>query len=941
MFKKVISVAMLLACVFTTYAQQWPTIEQLTPLPLNDKVKSGVLPNGLSYYILHNEEPKDRANFYIAQKVGSTLETPEQLGLAHFLEHMAFNGTTHFPGKTMLEYLQSKGIRFGADINAYTSFDETVYNINNVPTNDKELIDNVLMVLHDWSGDILLETEEIDAERGVIESEWRSRNNAQFRMFSSLLPKIYEEYQYQQMPIGKMEIVKTFDPEVLRAYYKKWYRPDLQGIIIVGDFDANEMERKVKELFSTIEMPKNAAKRTYPKVSDNKKPIFASFSDPELTDLNTTISFKSEKVPFEIRNTVEMYYMTDIVETVLTTLFNNRLSEFSLSPECDYVSAGVFFDDYYISKTKDSFNIDVTAKKNTNDAVADAMAIVARAAKTGFTESEFDRAKEQIMANIEKQYNERDKRTNEAYGRELCRFFIDNEPAPGIETEYGLWQMILSQTPLEVFNGLASEVLTPDNMVVVTAAPQADGFELVGEQVLIKTITDAMNAKYEPYVDEVITEPLISNLPKPGSITNIEEDKVLGTTVYTLSNGVKVVLKPTDFAADEVIMTAYRDGGKQIYNGNQAANVAFMDNAFAASKWGPFDNKTLKKYMSGKKASLSFTVDNYTDELSGQSTVKDLPTLFELIYTVFTNLNPDPETFQVSLDKVRPMLENMQKDPQMIFAIKVNETQYPNNPLMAVPTVATLEAVDYPETLGMVKDVLKNAAEYTFIFTGNIDKATIRPLLEQYIATLPVGLRKKVKVETPIEMAKGQIDNTFKQPMQVQATEVFDVFSDALPFTVKNDIMVDMMGAILRIIFTNTLREEEGGTYSPYVGAVYQPHEGRWNLVYSFNTNAEMQAKMVKRAYDEYMNLLKNGTNETDFNKVKEAMIAQFEINSKKNNYWNSLLELQYRYPNVPIIKDYQEELKNVTLDEFNKFLKTVYSGKDRIQVIMEGVAAN
>ncbi|MDE6218265.1 MAG: insulinase family protein, partial [Muribaculaceae bacterium] len=351
--RKFLSLAMLLLAVFSLSAQQ------PQPLPLSQGVKSGVLPNGLHYYIMHNAEPKQRANFYIAQKVGSTLETQDQLGLAHFLEHMAFNGTTHYPGKSMLNYLQTKGIRFGADINAYTDFDETVYNINNVPTNDIQLMDSVLLVLHDWSGSILLEESEIDAERGVIREEWRSRNNAQIRMYTDLLPKIYQEYQYQQMPIGSMDVVMNFKPEVLRAYYKKWYRPDQQGIVIVGDFDAAEMEKKVIDLFSTIPMPENAAERTYPVVSSNDKPIFATFKDPELQYSLIMVHFKSDKTPFEVRNTDQGYLFDHVLPTMISKMINNRLAEYAQKPECPYMQAGVYFSNFMIAKTKDAFTIQI------------------------------------------------------------------------------------------------------------------------------------------------------------------------------------------------------------------------------------------------------------------------------------------------------------------------------------------------------------------------------------------------------------------------------------------------------------------------------------------------------------------------------------------------------------------------------------------------------
>ena len=910
-------------------------------LPVNPKVKHGILPNGLSYYIMHNEQPKERANFYIAQKVGSTLEDPDQLGLAHFLEHMAFNGTTHYPGKDMLNYLQSKGIRFGADINAYTSFDETVYNINNVPTTDKPLIDSVLLVLHDWSGDILLEESEIDAERGVIQEEWRSRNNAQIRMYTEILPKIYKEYQYQQMPIGKMDVVMNFKPEVLRAYYKKWYRPDQQGIIIVGDFDADEMEQKVIELFSTIIMPENAAPRTYPEVSNNIEPIFVSYSDPELTNMMTTISFKSDKTPFDQRNTVQAYLEDTILKQLIGMMINIRLSENALNPDCNYSYSGVYFGNFYFSKTKDSFNIRVIAKNNSEKAVADAMAVVSRACKTGFNETEYDRAKQELIAGLEKQLAEVNKTNNASYGDELCRLFIDNEPAPGIEAEYQIWNMTLPMIPVEAINMAVAELLTIENMVVVTSAPKADGFELATESGMLSGIDTAMKAEYAALEEEKINEPLITYMPKKGSIISSSINEKFGTTEWTLSNGAKVILKPTDFAGDEILMTAYREGGKQIYDKSQAANVLMMEDVFESSKMGPFDTKTLRKYLAGKNVNLGFSVNTYTDMLKGYSTVKDLPYLFELIYTAFTNINPDEDTYKVNIDRARPMLANSEKNPQTIFFNQITSTRYDNNPLMLNPTVATLDEADYMQALGLVKAVLSNAGQFIFIFTGNIDIDSFKNYVEQYIATLPAIGEAHNTIKTPISISQGQIVNDFQQPMETPLTMVYDIYSGTnVPYTMKNKLMVELVGDILSNIFTDTLREEEGGTYSPQAGSQFTINNNTWDLSYIFFTNADMQDKLIKRADEELMKLLQNGADETNFNKAKQAKIKQYEIQSRKNGYWDGALMNQSRFPNDQIIEGYSETLNDITLSDFNTFIKNLYDGKNRIQVIMEGVEA-
>ncbi|MCH5239539.1 MAG: insulinase family protein [Muribaculaceae bacterium] len=916
--------------------------EQFQPLPVNPKVKSGVLPNGLSYYIMHNEEPKERANFYIAQKVGSTLEEPDQLGLAHFLEHMAFNGTKNYPGKNMLNYLQSKGIRFGADINAYTAFDETVYNINNVITTDKPLMDSVLLVLHDWSGEILLEEAEIEAERGVIQEEWRMRNNAQYRMYADVLPKIYDEYQYQQLPIGKMDVVMNFKPESLRAYYKKWYRPDQQGIIIVGDFDADEMEQKVISLFSTIEMPANAASREYPAVSDNEKPIFASFSDPELTNMMTTISFKSDKVPFELRNTLPIYIQEQIVERLISIMVNNRLNEFAQTPECRYAYAGVSFGDYWVSKTKSSFDVRVVAKTDSRDAVEDAMGVVVRAFKTGFNEAEFERASGEMTSAIEKQYNERYKTDNDALGRELCSFFTDNIPAPGIEMEYQMWQMMLPQIPVEAINQVVGQILTDNNIVVVTSAPEAEGFTIVSEDAMLSTLKQVMEAEYEALAEEKITEPLIPSLPAAGKIVNETENESLSAQVLTLSNGIKVVLKPTDFAGDEVLMYAFRNGGKRIYDASQANNVLMMDDVFETAKMGNFDNKTMRKYLAGKNVSLGFSINTYTDVINGTSTVKDLPTLFELIYTTFTNLNPDQETYNVNVDRYKPILENREKDPQFVFSKSIATTRYSNNPLMEPVSVATLNNMVYEESFNLVKAALGNPADYTFIFVGNITDETINPLIEQYIASLPTKPVVAPDYKSSFPVAEGQIKNDFTYPMTAPTTMVFDLYSQGnLPFTLQNDIMTELTGDILGNIYVETLREEEGGTYSPSASASYDPNTGNWQIVYVFFTNADQQAKLIARADDELQKLLKEGADEANFNKAKEAMIKQFEINSKKNAYWQSALFRQLRFPEVDYINSYESALQGITLQQFNDFMKNLYNGQNRIQVILEGVSAN
>lgn len=933
MIKRMLSAALLLVSAITAGAQ----MPQMQPMPLNPDVKHGKLPNGMEYFILHNEFPKDRANFYIAQKVGSTLETSEQLGLAHFLEHMAFNGTTHYPGKTMLNYLQAKGIRFGADINAYTDFDETVYNINNVPTSDVALMDSVLLVLHDWSGEILLEEDEINAERGVIEEEWRMRNSGFFRMYETILPSIYQEYQYQQMPIGKMEIVRNFPPEALRSYYKKWYRPDQQGIVIVGDFDAADMEKKVIDLFSKIPMPENAAERTYPSVSDNKEPIFVFYEDPELQYPRMDLAFKYDMTPFEMRNTVAGYVQDNLLEAIIAKLINNRLSEYMQKTECKYAYAGVRFDKFLVSKTKDAFNVVVIGKNDITQAFEEAAGIIARACKAGFTDSELSRVRDEMIASFEKSFNERNNTQSESLAKELIRHFVDNEPAPGISAEFELVKQILPALPVQAINEVARQLLTPENQVMIVSQPKREGMTVVTREQVVPVLEKALNAEYEAYVDEVITDPLIAKLPKPGKIKSQKEGK-FGTTVLTLSNGVKVVVKPTDFKSDEILMTAFRDGGMRSYAASDAPNVLLAGDAFNYSKLGKFDMSMLRKYLSGKRAVVGYGIGGTSNSLGGKSTVKDLPTLMELVYASFTDLNPDETTYNAQMDQIRTLLRNNDKDPKSVFERSVSSAKYGNNPMFMPVDVATIDAASYPKMVQMLKESMANAANYTFVFVGNIDMKTFRPLLEQYIATLPSkGKADAVKKLSPITLAKGKIDVDLKHEMQTPSTRVYDVYSDTnIPYSIENDIKISMIGSILGNIFTETLREEEGGTYSPHAWADLNPYTGEWTISYNFETNAKQQASLIKRAEEELNKLLANGADQANFNKVKEANLKQYEMAVRYNGYWQScLIDAEMGIDNIT---NHREILENLTLEDFNKFMKTLYNGKNRIQVVMEGV---
>lgn len=931
MVKKIFSLAFLLMCVLTMSAQ--------TPLPLNPQVRHGVLPNGLSYYLLKNTEPEGRANFYIAQKVGSTLENQDQLGLAHFLEHMAFNGSKNFPGKNMLNYLQSKGIRFGADINAYTSFDETVYNINSIPTSDEALMDSVLLALHDWSCALSLEGDEIEAERGVIHEEWRSRNDANTRMFNAVLPQLFDEYQYAQMPIGTMEVVLNFPHEALRSYYEKWYRPDQQGIVIVGDFDVDVMEKKVIDLFSKIEMPENAAERTYPPVSDNVEPKYITFEDPELQRTLIQLSFKKEKLPFEFRNSVEGYVQSYVVESILSAMINNRLSEMSQKADCPFVYAGVSFDNYWVAKTKYSFNVTIIPKDDVKSAFEVAMSEIVRACKTCFNDSELQRVKDQMLSRYEKMYNEREKTDSDDRAQEIIRHFIDNEPAPGIEAEYQMMQQMLPMIPVQIFNDFAKQILTKENQVLLVSQPQVEGKTLPAKEEMLSILNNAMNAEYEAYVDEVITDPLIEKMPKKSKIKKEYKGK-FGTTVMELSNGAKVIVKPTDYAADQIAFNAFSIGGQFNALENKEANpseLKLISAAVEASKFGTFDNIKLRKYLAGKNVGISFQMGKAIDNIYGQSTVKDLETMLQLNYLYFTDIRPDAETYNATIEQYRAMLKNAEKNPNTIFMDNVYKTWYDNNPIYTQLKYADLDAANYETMLNVAKKHLDNAADYTFTFVGNVDIDALRPLVEQYIATLPANKKKHDKLVYTGSQAKGQIVNDFKQEMETPSVQVFNIYSDNnIAYSIENEVKLSLLSDVLDIVYTNTLREEEGGTYSPATQAMINPFNNEWTVLYMFVTGDDSKEKLCKRAHEEFLKLLAEGTNEENFNKVKDAALNQYQINSKNNSYWQEAI-----YQNEmgqDVATNHEAAIKNLTLEEFNAFIKNLYNGNNRMQVIMNGI---
>lgn len=887
--KKIFSRLLLVFIGVVTFATT-ASAQMTDPLPLDPAVRKGTLPNGLTYYVRHNETPKGQADFYIAQKVGSILEEENQRGLAHFLEHMCFNGTENFPGNQIVSWLETKGVKFGRDLNAYTSIDETVYNINNVPVANEAVQDSCLLILHDWADGLLLLPEEIDKERGVIHEEWRMRNVGQQRLMEQLAPTVYPGSKYgYRLPIGTMEVVDNFKPQALRDYYEAWYRPDQQGIIVVGDIDVDRIENKIKEMFSPIKMPADAKERVYEAVPDNAETIYAIGADPEMDNARAMIFFKSDVIPVEMRNSM-VYEIQQAVTSLATMMLNNRLDEITASPDAPMAAAGSFYGNFYLSKTKDALTGVVIGKDgDILNGLKSVYREILRAKRGGFTVSEYDRAREELLSRLEKQYNNREKTENNTYVQEYVRNFIDNEPATGIEFEYQTAKMILPQLPVDVINQAFNELVSDSNRIVMVMMPEKEGFAVPTVDQVKQAMAEVDAEDIAAFVDEVKAEPLIANLPAPGKVVSTRELPEWGAVEWTLSNGAKVVAKHTDFKADEIVMDAQALGGTSIYPDSYNETLVALPMMLQQYGLGTYTYKDLQKYLQGKQCGVSMSFDTYVRDISGNSTPKDLKTMMELLYSNFTQFNLSADELQATKNTMIGVLHNQETNPQYIFGADLSKALYSNSRNYVVCT-ASIEAAKLDQITKIVKDATANAADYTFYFVGNFDPAQLQTLCEQYIATLP-GDAAKAQTKLPefnpaLGLQKGDKLTKFTAPMQTPQTFAAVVEFAKMPYTAKNALLASIAGQILTQRLLTTVREDMGAVYSISAqGRMSRTSIENAVMQSAFPMKPEMQDQVLEVIAKEFANMESNVKTE-ELNKVVEYMVKDATENLEKNNSW-------------------------------------------------------
>ena len=904
-------------------------------LPVDPSIRIGKLKNGLTYYIRHNDNPENLVNFYIAQKVGSIQEEDHQRGLAHFLEHMCFNGTEHFPGKALINYLEGIGVKFGADLNAYTSIDETVYNINNVPVGVEGAIDSCLWILHDWADGLTLDGEEIDKERGVIHEEWRGRNTAMMRMQERMLADIFPGSRYgKRLPIGTMEVVDNFPHQALRDYYEKWYRPDLQGIVIVGDIDVDEVEKKVKKIFKKIKKAKNPAERVYYPVDDNQEMIFSQQIDKEQQNYMLQLMYKHDVPARDQRNTKEYLY-ENTKRSFALSMLNSRFSEIMSKENPPYMRAGVGFSGFGVTETKRAFTVMVQCKpEQVLEAIPMVFTEVERARRFGFTESELNRRKESMLASLESWYAERDKRTSDYYVQNCVRHFLDQTDMMAPDDDYALTKEIINSLTLDEINSVLPSLHREDNRVAVSFAPEREGMTYPGKEDIENLLKMVGNARIAAYEDNAVDAPLLETIPEGGKVVSTEEGK-WGSTVWTLSNGIKVVLKPTDFQADAINVAGYKVGGTNRYPDSDKVNIGMLPALSGIGGFGPFDASQLGKKLSGSTASANVGTGPFYDVISAGCSPKDAEEMFQLMYLKYTSPRKDQKAFESYTTRMRNNLKDRNLNPNTALSDTMVVALYNNHPRVKPFVAEDVDKVDYDRVLEMYKDRTSDATGYCFFIVGNIDLETIKPLVERYIGALPCNGRVEEIVATDVETRKGVYRNNFTRAMENPTGTENIIYTGEIDPTLKNRLVMSYLNQVLNIVYTEEVREKEGGTYGVGVrGSISKLPKGEYSLMVNFKMSPERREELAAIIVREFEKIAAQGPVSEHVEKVRSYMLKSFEESQKKNGAWMNWL-YSYYFENEDTYSSYEELVKSITVEDIRLLAKYILDQGNFIEVSM------
>ncbi|MED9995630.1 MAG: insulinase family protein [Paludibacteraceae bacterium] len=906
------------------------------PIPADTSVVVGKLPNGLTYYIKHNSYIPNRAAFHIAQKVGSIQEETNQRGLAHFLEHMAFNGTKHFPDKALINYLETIGVKMGTNLNAYTSVDETVYMITDVPTQRTSTVDSCLLILRDWSDGILLEAEAIDKERGVIEEEWRSRNSSYDRQIEQILPDMYGKDKYADcMPIGNIDVIRNFSHQTLRDYYHTWYRPDLQGIVVVGDIDVKRTEQKIKELFASAKVPDGAPARVYYPVSDYTQPVIAFTKDKEMPYVILTLLQRIPDLSPNVKQTVEGMHQS-FIRFATTHMFAERLNQLVKQPNSPFGHADVYQGDFFLSQTEKSFEISAVASPDKiNQAIQLLLTERRRMYQHGFTQTELDRAKAAYLASLEQDYKNRNQRKNDVYVQQCISHFLENEPLSPDDWDYKQWKVVVEQATLQQMNDWLT-THHPTNWLLWLAGTEDTQFPT--KEAVLQQMAAIDSLTLEPYVEETMADALIApqDLPTKGSIVKKQSLKN-GVTQYTLSNGVKVQVKPATFKEDLVELKAMSRGGLMQLPAADVIDGRFATDLVYEAGMGPFSSTQFDKFMADKNAEIYQTIYAETEQIKGISSVKDLETLFQLVYLSFTQVKTDTLAFQAYSQRMQVFMQQLKNDPFTAFQDSVNLALYQAHPIKKRLTVADVQQLDYAKALHIYQQRFANAADFSFGVVGNVDLDAIEPLLEQYVATLPTQ-KDREKLAHPILAISGKKIMHFTTDMVQPKTTVYISNYKTGAVSSKQTLVYNLLDAVLDMVYTESVREEQGGTYgvSTTVSVNQLPKPAVYMAIH-FETDSAKVATLLPIIYDELGKIATKGPKAEHLQKAKEYAKKTYIDQQINNGYWlNRLVDTQfYGYDSQA---NYLRDLEKIRAKDIQKAAKTLLNSPNLKEVVQVGV---
>lgn len=928
--KLLILAAVLLGAAALCYGQQ-----QLPQLPNDPATRVGKLDNGLTYYIRHNDKPAQRAEFYLATNVGAIQETPDQDGLAHFLEHMCFNGTKNFPGKGILNWLESIGASFGGNVNASTGVEQTIYLLNNIPLVRPTVVDTCLLIMHDYSHFVTCDPEEIDKERGVILEEKRSRNNASWRLHEKSLPYLFGDSKYAGCTIiGSEENLKTFKPESLTNFYHTWYRPDMQALIVVGDIDVDEVEAKIKTTFADIPAAENPKAKDVITIPDNDKPVIGILTDPETASTSFEVYWKSAAQPEELNSTA-IGLMTEVAKSLIGNIMAERFSDISAKPDAPFLSAG--FGIANLCETMDVTYGEVTCKEGAALQGFEAMLTeIEKMHRFGFTDSEFERAKNEVLSQYETAANKADTRKNAEFVMPMISNFFDNYAFMDPGTEYQTVQALLGQFNAGILNQLAQQLITRDNMVVIYSGPEREGAVLPEADAVQSIIDKVAAAEYTMEAGEEIPSEFLNPTSLKGGKVKKTADGLYGSEVLTLKNGVKVILLPSDREKDRISFNIFKKGGQSLISDEDL--YSFEDNIWALYQQNTgvaaFPATTVSKMLSGKQVAVSPYINGYTHGVSATSTTKDIETAFQLMYLYFTAPRFDADEYAKGISQIENILPNLENQPNWQLQKQISKTIY-DSPRRFTLDEDVLAKANLQTIEKNYRKLFKDAAGATLVIVGDFDRETIVPLVEKYAGSLAGGKKAPDWQYRNDGIISGRKVNDFRTAMQTPMVTVVQVYKADKPYSVKDEVNGTALSYILNMIYTETLREEEGGTYgaSAVAQLTHEPNEMHI-LQVAFQTNEEQADKLRELAVNGLEDLAKNGPDAEKFEKARKNMDKTVPENKLHNAWWSSALQDAEKY-GIDYVTEYEAAVKALSPEDVKKAAEELLASGNFIELVM------